>query len=183
MQCNGVGEVVVSNVSSSSATVQWDAVEGQSKWEITYGPEGFDEGNGTTVIVENTPSYTITGLEADMSYDLYVRNICQDRVYSNWSTKVQFRSTVGINDVEDATAQITVYPNPATSEANVYAQGMNGKVTLVVVDLSGKTILSETHNSETSFTRTIDVSSWAKGTYFLQLNNGTITKTQKLIVK
>ncbi|MBR5784942.1 MAG: fibronectin type III domain-containing protein [Bacteroidales bacterium] len=183
MQCNGVGEVVVSNVSSSSATVQWDVVEGQSKWEITYGPEGFDEGNGTTVVVENTPSYTITGLEADMNYDLYVRNICQDGVYSNWSTKVQFRSAVGINDVEDATAQITVYPNPATSEANIYAQGMSGKVTLVVVDLSGKTILSETHNSETSFTRTLDVSSWAKGTYFLQLNNGTITKTQKLIVK
>ena len=90
---------------------------------------------------------------------------------------------MGINDVEDATAQITVYPNPATSEANIYAQGMSGKVTLVVVDLSGKTILSETHNSETSFTRTLDVSSWAKGTYFLQLNNGTITKTQKLIVK
>lgn len=181
--CNGVTDVVVNGIASSSATVSWTPTEGQNKWEIAYGPEGFAEGNGTNEIVTGTPSFTIQGLESDMLYDVYVRTICDEGVYSAWSAKLQFRTTVGIDSALGDDLNVQIYPNPATNETTISVEGITGKVEFVMVDINGRTIESESINCEGSLVKTINVTNLAKGTYFVHIYNDNFNTTRKLIVK
>ena len=182
--CTGVSNVTTGAVTTNSAVINWTAGANQTKWEIAYGMEGFTEGNEiSSEIVEGTPSFTITGLESDMKYDVYVRNICQEGVTSAWSNKIQFRTTVGINTALADNVRVQIYPNPANSEATVSVDGINGKVEFVVADMNGRMIVTETINCEGSLVKTIDVSNLAKGAYFVHIYNDDFNTTRKLIVK
>ena len=183
ISCDGVGNVVVSGIESSSATVSWTPIEGQIKWEIAYGPEGFDEENGTNQIVDTTPSFTIQGLESDMPYDVYVRAICDEGVYSAWSANVQFRTTVGINSVPGNELNVQIYPNPVADETTISVDGISGKVEFILMDINGRTIENESINCEGSLVKTINVTNLAKGTYFVHIYNDNFNTTRKLIVK
>ena len=181
--CEGVSNITSSAVTANSATINWTPGASQTKWEISYGMEGVSEANGTKVVVENTPAYTIEGLESDFTYDVYVRTVCEEGVYSAWSNKIQFRTTVGINTASADNVRVQIHPNPANSEATVSVEGVNGKVEFVVADMNGRMIVTETINCEGSLVKTIDVSKLAKGAYFVHIYNDDFNTTRKLIVK
>ena len=182
--CQTVSNLVADGITSSSATITWTAPAGQTKWELSYGMQGVDEEHGTKVIVENNPTYTIEGLEEDMTYDVYVRAICQEGVYSAWSTKLQFTTRpVSINTAANDNVNVRIYPNPANTEATISVEGINGKVEFAVADMNGRMIVTETINCEGQLVKTIDVSNLAKGAYFVHIYNDNFNTTRKLIVK
>ena len=181
--CEGVSNITSSAVTTNSATINWTPGASQTKWEISYGMEGISEANGTKVVVENTPAYTIEGLESDLTYDVYVRTVCAEGVYSAWSNKIQFRTTVGINTASADNVKVQIYPNPANSEATISVDGVNGKVEFVLADMNGRMVVTETINCEGSLVKTIDVSNLAKGAYFVHIYNDDFNTTRKLIVK
>ena len=182
--CESVSNLTADGITSSSATIAWTAPAGQTKWEITYGMQGVDEEHGTRVVVENDPTYTIEGLEEDMTYDVYVRAICQEGVYSAWSTKLQFTTRpVSINTAANDNVNVRIYPNPANTEATISVEGINGKVEFAVADMNGRMIVTETINCEGQLVKTIDVSNLAKGAYFVHIYNDNFNTTRKLIVK
>ena len=182
--CEGVSNLTADNITSTSATIVWTAPVGQTKWEITYGMQGVDEEHGTKVVVDNNPTYTIEGLEDDMVYDVYVRAICQEGIYSAWSTKLQFRTRpVSINTAANDNVNVTIYPNPANTEATIAVEGINGKVEFIVADMNGRMVVTETINCEGQLVKTIDVSNLAKGAYFVHIYNENFNATRKLIVK
>jgi hypothetical protein len=182
--CEGVSNIVAGDITSTGATISWTAPAGQTKWEISYGLEGVVENNGTKIVVEGTPSYTITGLESEFLYDVYVRSICQEGVYSAWSTKIQFRTTrEGINTASTDNVKVQIYPNPANSEATVTVDGITGEAEFVLADMNGRIIVTETVNCEGSLVKTINVSNLAKGAYFVHIYNNDFNTTRKLIVK
>ncbi|MBQ8045370.1 MAG: T9SS type A sorting domain-containing protein, partial [Bacteroidales bacterium] len=125
----------------------------------------------------------IEGLESDFTYDVYVRTVCEEGVYSAWSNKIQFRTTVGINTASADNVRVQIYPNPANSEATISVDGVNGKVEFVLADMNGRMIVTETINCEGSLVKTIDVSNLAKGAYFVHIYNDDFNTTRKLIVK
>jgi hypothetical protein len=182
--CEGVTNIVANDITAEGATISWTAPAGQTKWEISYGLEGVVENNGTKIIVENTPVYVITGLESEFLYDVYVRSICEDGVYSAWSTKIQFRTTrTGINTASTDNVKVQIYPNPANSEATVTVDGVTGEAEFVLADMNGRIIVTETVNCEGSLVKTINVSNLAKGAYFVHIYNNDFNTTRKLIVK
>ena len=182
--CEGVTNIVANDITAEGATISWTAPAGQTKWEISYGLEGVVENNGTKIIVENTPVYAITGLESEFLYDVYVRSICEDGVYSAWSTKIQFRTTrTGINTASTDNVKVQIYPNPANSEATVTVDGITGEAEFVLADMNGRIIVTETVNCEGSLVKTINVSNLAKGAYFVHIYNNDFNTTRKLIVK
>jgi len=181
--CEGVSNITSSAVTTNSATINWTPGANQTKWEISYGMEGVSEANGTKVVIENTPAYTIEGLESDFTYDVYVRTVCEEGVYSAWSNKIQFRTTVGINTASADNVRVQIYPNPANSEATISVDGVNGKVEFVVADMNGRMIVTETINCEGSLVKTIDVSNLTKGAYFVHIYNDDFNTTRKLVVK
>lgn len=57
-----------------------------NRWEIIYGPQGFDTTGATPLMTTNNTEYEITGLHHSTSYDFYVRAVCTEGSdYSDWS--------------------------------------------------------------------------------------------------
>ena len=175
--CQPVNGVSVSNLTANSATVSWTAPAGVNNFEVEYGTSGFARGNGTTVTVSGT-SYTITGLTADMAYDVYVRSVCAEGVTSAWSDAVEFTTleTQGIDDV--ANAAISLYPNPASTTVTI--SGISGEATVTVVDMNGRVVIT---TQALSSSVTLSLSDLAQGAYFVRITGEQVNAIRKLIVR
>ena len=171
--CDPVTDVIVSNVTDHSATVAWNAPEGQIAWEIDYGTSGHTAGDGTIVTADTDP-FELTGLEQNTQYDVYVRAVCARNLYSDWSAVASI-STLGIHDAIGSTGSI--FPNPASS--SVTLSGIEGEATVMVVDMNGRTVFTAKANNNL----TIDLAGFAQGTYFVHISGEQVMAIRKLIVK
>ena len=167
--------VPTATITTSSAVVNWTA-NGSSSYEVGYGPLGTTTDNCTRRTT-TTNSYTITGLEEGTNYVVYVRSICGDGIYSDWTAGFNFMTTeVGIDDVDNNA--ISLYPNPASS--TVTLTGIEGEATVTVVDMNGR----ETGKWKVESGKlTIDVSSYAQGAYFVRITGERVNAIRKLIVR
>ena len=74
--CVAVTGVSASNVTSTDATITWDAAGASATgYLVEYGPRNFTPGNGT-VVNAATNSITLTGLAHSSDYDVYVYTVC-----------------------------------------------------------------------------------------------------------
>lgn len=74
--CRRPENLTVSNVTASSAEIDWNEYGTATQWEIEYGsPANFTPGSGTIVIANSKP-FTLTGLTDATPYGIYVRAIC-----------------------------------------------------------------------------------------------------------
>ena len=106
--CMAPTGITVSNIGSSSATVSWTAAESSDgTYQIEYGFSGFSRGQGTTVEVTGT-TYTITGLESEIEYDVYVASYCGENIVSPWTPVQSFTTVAG---GQEETYTITVQSN------------------------------------------------------------------------
>src|SRR5690554_2873823 len=81
----------------NDAVVGWTAQNAETEWNVIYGLRGFDPATaGTTLVIENTPQATITGLDSNTVYDFYVKAICSDTDESALAGPAQFRTTCGV---------------------------------------------------------------------------------------
>jgi len=81
--CSPVTALNTSNVTQNSVDVVWTAGGSEALWNVEYGAEGFLQGSGTTINGVTNP-YTITGLTAGTSYDVYVQADCGSGNESTW---------------------------------------------------------------------------------------------------
>lgn len=84
--CQRPRALVYGNLGNGCISLDWDDVQipTPTSWNIEYGPRGFQLGTGTQVAATNHP-YTICGLQADSTYDFYVRSNCQNGSMSGYS--------------------------------------------------------------------------------------------------
>ena len=86
-------------------------------------------------------------------------------------------AVLGINQIEDISNKINLYPNPA--QANVVIEtNSNDKQNLKITDVNGKQILVQTINGTTS----IDVSSLSAGIYNLSLTSSQSVANKRLVI-
>ena len=80
---------------------------------------------------------------------------------------------------------LKVYPNPATKIINIslVPQYLDDEVSIQLFDLSGRDILNHSYTAQSDFNKSIDVSSFAKGVYYLKITNGKDSATEKIILK
>ena len=64
--------LAASNITPTSADITWTVGGTESNWNFEYGPVGYNQVNGTPVAV-TTNSYSLTGLPATTTYDVYVQ--------------------------------------------------------------------------------------------------------------
>lgn len=173
--------------------------------------EGIDEGifNGSTgVMVENgasevvaqasTRSYiispeseayyvnaiTVDGAdvmgqcEIDAAGGYYIYTF--ENITANHAMVAEFKPTVGIDAIEN-NVKVSMQPNPATAQTQMTIEGVNGEINFSLIDMSGRVIAEEVINANE--VKTINVSSLAKGTYFVRLTNSNFSKVEKLIVR
>ncbi len=81
------------NISSTSAQLNWTEGGSATEWEIEYGASGFNLGNGTSVSGISSKPYTLTNLNSSTSYDWYVRSKCSPVSNSIWVGPHSFTTT------------------------------------------------------------------------------------------
>ena len=74
-----------------------------------------------------------------------------------------------------------IYPNPTQSKLTVDFGKANNAI-LTITDMQGQIIMTDNMNNASDASRTYDVSTYAKGIYFLQITSGNQTSTSKIIV-
>jgi hypothetical protein len=129
--------------------------------------------SGTTFspATAGTGTYTIT-------YAVTDANGC----YNEETVDITVDNCTGIA-TNDATA-IEVYPNPTSGLFTMsIANSTIATVTISVVDMHGKIVYNNlTKGLASEFQEVIDLSGLAKGMYFVQMNFGSETKIEKLII-
>ena len=75
VSCADPSALSESNVTSTSADLDWTENNSATSWTIEYGPAGFTQGTGTSVSVSSRP-HSISGLSPSTSYDWYVSSDC-----------------------------------------------------------------------------------------------------------
>ena len=81
---------------------------------------------------------------------------------------------------EDLETTILLYPQPASSTLNLSAVNYEGVISIDIIDMNGKTLLSKDQVKSTS---KIDISQLSGGTYFVSITmNDKVTQVKKIIV-
>jgi len=86
--CPPVTTIVKSNETISSVDLTWTAGGTETSWNVQWGTENFNpETNTGTLVgseVATTPSYSITDLNVDTNYQIFVRAGCDGGETSTW---------------------------------------------------------------------------------------------------
>lgn len=81
--CPSPSNLQVSNITGTSADLNWTIGGAETNWNIEYVPAGAAQGTGT-VVAANTNPFTLTGLASATSYDIYLQADCGGGDVSSW---------------------------------------------------------------------------------------------------
>ena len=171
-------DLAASNVTATSADIDWTENNGATEWIIEYVVAGNAPTQvGTTIL---TKPYALTGLTPYTSYEVYLATECTDDV-SDWSGPLLFttETAVGINEIDND--QLSVFPLPASSNINVQlgSSFANQAIEVSIVDMLGKTQLTTSKNTNRF---TLDISHLSEGIYFITINNESLKITKRISV-
>ena len=170
----------------------------------------YDELCGQTleVVANSSQRYVFVPITEDDNYPMYVNEILVngDVVWTNDTTNnfenfyaedythsfeiegddLTISATfvhyeLGAINTAEPSVKMSLYPNPATSSAQLNIEGVEGMVELSLIDMSGRVIRTNKVNAETA--NTINLNGLAKGAYFVRITNSNMTKVEKLIVR
>lgn len=77
--CDDVTNLVATVVSTSSASINWEANGSETQWDVVYGPSTVTDPNILTPVspaVFNLTETTLTGLTPNTEYNVWVRSAC-----------------------------------------------------------------------------------------------------------
>ncbi|AZQ44115.1 T9SS type A sorting domain-containing protein [Nonlabens ponticola] len=118
---------------------------------------------------ENTVSFEVTDTNADAA----------DRF------SLEFESSTASNDDVELAANLSIYPNPASTDiVTIKANSLSGIESLVTVSNTlGQTIVANAVSFDNSGIATLDVSSLSTGIYLVTVNSDQATASLRLLVK
>ena len=67
------------------AVLSWNTTAAVDGYELEYGTAGFVQGGGSTLMLASSTA-TLTGLDANTAYDVYVRSVCNGTTYGDWAS-------------------------------------------------------------------------------------------------
>ncbi len=125
----------------------------------------------TTPVLENEQEYTMRAYAETASGKTY-------------GEELDFEITSSLNNIDINSLDITLYPNPATNTTTIIIKGIDGKVTISIIDVQGRIITSvDKSSSENKIKHSFDLDGLAKGMYYIRIETSNNIKTQKLIVQ
>ncbi len=85
--CPAPSSQTASNITASSAELNWTQSGNPGSWDIEWGPSGFTQGSGTLISGIASHPYTLSGLSPATTYDWYVRANCSNTGdgFSSWT--------------------------------------------------------------------------------------------------
>src|SRR3989339_1343222 len=80
-------------------------------------------------------------------------------------------------------SEIVIYPNLSNKNINITITGVKEDSELSIYNIQGNRILNREIKGKKEYSETIDVSSYSKGTYIVEIKNSGFVKTEKFIVE
>lgn len=154
-----------------------DEITGATSYVWTL-PEGatITAGSGTR---EVTLSFGATA----QSGDLGVKGIndCGESIGTPKTIHVKNCTGIEKNTLGSA---VTIFPNPVMNELTIRINGNEQNLLMTFTDLSGKVVFSEElKNVPAAFSKQVNMTGFAKGTYLLRLSNGSRSYQERIIVQ
>ncbi|CAN5531005.1 hypothetical protein BH10BAC2_BH10BAC2_08970 [soil metagenome] len=176
------------NITGSTATVNWTAVGCASGYRIQYRIKGTTSWTTAGTLTTNTPTFNLTGLTVNTIYQWRVATRCRNNgtiSFSAYTTAKQFKtavafavtSTDAIKAVQNT--QLLVQPNPATNSAILSVKGNVRNATVSIVDFVGKTVWEK--NGVNAGQLMLPLQNLSTGIYLVKLVNGNETKIVRLV--
>lgn len=138
-------------------------------WKMSYGDKYILTYNGID-LVERIYQYWNTGLES----------------FEN-SWKEEYSNFVTMESVEKnviSLASINLFPNPASEILNLEVKNMAFEnLSIEITNVNGQRIYFRQYNQAGQFENSIDVSDYAKGIYFIKVQNAEETKVKKVVIQ
>ncbi len=180
--CPDATNLTASNIQGNSVVLDWTDGGRAEKWEIQYGPMGFIQGSGLSVIAESHP-YTLTDLVGETEYDIYVRGICGTNFYSeHWSNCVTITTPYSGISMSNDDTRVRLHPNPTSSDVELILPANVGAFKVEVIDVAGRVQLSGSYPSG-SENIILPTSGLEQGAYFVRVVGDRINTVKKLIIK
>lgn len=107
-------------------------------------------------------------------------NIGNDQVEDFTTPAVGQNCVLAVNDFE-SNEGMSVYPNPSHGQVNLQINQYVGKVTIQIIDISGRVVL-KFKNEEFNTVKTLDLSRLPKGVYILKANGDDLDFSEKIIL-
>jgi len=133
-------------------------------------------------------SYTVKGISyGDITYQFFMdgtaETVDRSATIHNDATITVWWNDDKLTDVKSkASASISVYPNPANGMFTVDFGTLNTeKTTVEFVNVDGKVVNTIDMNSRSSVT--LDSKTYAKGVYYLRINDGENVNIQKVVIQ
>lgn len=167
-------------VQSGAVVLRWIAGRNNQRWMVSYGYRGFDLNQQLGYMLVDTTVVRIEGLAWGATYGFRVRAYCDDDWNSDWSAYEVTVTLEGVERAEGVDVAVSVCPNPATGQATIGLEHLEGQATLTAVDLMGRKVATWTM---TEPSMTIDVGSWTAGMYFLYVRTADGMGVERLIVR
>jgi hypothetical protein len=96
---------------------------------------------------------------------------------------MSFEEGSGIND-NNLASSLTVYPNPTEGKFTVSISNAEAKdLTVELVNISGQVVYRNEVKAVYTYNNDIDASSFAKGVYYLKVNDGTEVQVEKVVIQ
>ncbi len=130
------------------------------------------------------PAFTnFTGFGADLTAETYQMFGFDGQVPP--VVRLRIDQSTSTNDLPDISNEFAVFPNPANDLLHVQflLEDRTDLATVRIMDVAGKLILEDRVNNLQSLTRQYNLSTFANGTYFLQVRTATGVGTQKFVVQ
>jgi len=141
--CFAPDSLDVTTVTNSTATLSWTQIGSPASWQIEWDTAGFTPGTGTITPASSNP-FMLTNLDANETYEFYVRAICGPADSSVWSGMMSFTTAIDTimtfpytNDLESGLGMNMGLRDSAQSSASVDAVANNASGYGVL--LTGKT--------------------------------------------
>ena len=95
--CSDPLDVVVSNITTTSADFSWIAGDAETQWEVAIQPQGTGTPTTWTLVSTNSvSSSTLMTLDHATNYEFYVRAYCSSTLQSNWVGPLNFTTLCGV---------------------------------------------------------------------------------------
>lgn len=99
-----------------------------------------------------------------------------------WS--LNFCGEVPLGVADQKLNNLSIYPNPNSGSFNVsFTPNQNADVKINVFDVRGRNIYGKSFESSGLFQQTLDLGSPSSGIYMVQIENGNVRETRKIVIK
>ena len=146
--CLAPTDLVITDITDAGATIDWQAGNVETEWNLVYGETGFDpDTDGILVEGITVKPYDIIELEHNTEYSVYVRAVCGDEL-SPWSESASFmteptilivNATASENGTIDPEGEIEI----VKGESLIFAFMPDDHYHIIDVSVDGVSVMDE----------------------------------------